>query len=266
MAMFDAVKKGFTTAMHAFEGKRELTEENIDEALKTIRMALFEADVNFKVVKTFLARVKEKALGEVVQVSAKAGGEKIRVKPGDVFIKICHDELEELMGPVDTSLTFVQERLGPTVVMMVGLQGSGKTTTSGKLARWLVHHRDKKPLLVAADVYRPAAIDQLKVLGERLDVPVYAEPGGDPPQIATRAIEVARKTGRDVVIIDTAGRLAVDDLLMVELEQIVSNVRPHNILLVVDAMIGQDAVNTASELNARLELDEIGRASCRERV
>jgi len=255
MAMFDAVKKGFRNAVHSFEGKREITEENIDEALKAIRMALFEADVNFKVVKRFLKRVKEKALGEVVQIRAKGNDGTVRVSPGDVFIKICHDELEELMGPVDTSLTFVQERLGPTVVMMVGLQGAGKTTTTGKLARWLMHHHDKKPLLVAADVYRPAAIDQLKVLGERLDVPVYAEPGGNPPDIVTKAYQQAKDTDRDVVLIDTAGRLAVDDLLMTELEEIVKRVTPHNILLVVDAMIGQDAVNTAHEFNKRLELD-----------
>ncbi len=255
MAMFDAVKKGFKNAINVFDGKREITEENIEEALKAIRMALFEADVNFRVVKAFLARVKEKALGEVVTVRAKAAGETLKISPGDAFIKICHDELEELMGPVDTSLTFVQERLGPTVIMMVGLQGSGKTTTSGKLARWLIHHHDRKPLLVAADVYRPAAIDQLKVLGERLDVPVYAEPDGNPPDIAEAAVAMARRDGRDVVIIDTAGRLAVDDLLMSELEEIVRRVTPHNIMLVVDAMIGQDAVNTAREFNERLELD-----------
>ena len=255
MAMFDAVKKGFTNAQNVFAGKRELTEENIDEALKSIRMSLFEADVNFKVVKRFLKRVKEKALGEVVQVKAKHDGEKVHVSPGDVFIKICHDELEELMGPVDTSLTFVQDRLGPTVIMMVGLQGSGKTTTTGKLARWLMHHRADRPLLVAADVYRPAAVQQLQVLGERLDVPVFAEEGGNPPDIASRALAYAKDNDRNVVLIDTAGRLAVDDLLMAELEEIVSRVSPHNILLVVDAMIGQDAVNTAAEFNQRLELD-----------
>ena len=255
MAMFDAVKKGFTNAQNVFAGKRELTEENIEEALKSIRMALFEADVNFKVVKRFLQRVKEKALGEVVQIKAKHEGEKVNVSPGDVFIKICHDELEQLMGPVDTSLTFVQDRLGPTVIVMVGLQGSGKTTTSGKLARWLVHHREDRPLLVAADVYRPAAIQQLQVLGERLDVPVYTEEGGNPPDIAERAVEYAKENDRNIVIIDTAGRLAVDDLLMAELEEIVARVTPHNILLVVDAMIGQDAVNTAAEFNQRLELD-----------
>ncbi|TVR01517.1 MAG: signal recognition particle protein [Deltaproteobacteria bacterium] len=253
--MFDAVRKGFTNARNVLEGKREITEENIEEALKAIRMALFEADVNFRVVKAFLNRVKEKTLGEVVHVRAQAEGEKLAVKPGDVFIKICHDELEDLMGPVDTSLTFVQERLGPTVVMMVGLQGAGKTTTTGKLARWLMHHQQRRPLLVACDVYRPAAVEQLRVLGDRLDVPVYTVDGGNPPDIAEEAVAHARATDRDVVLIDTAGRLAVDDLLMTELEEIVARVRPQNILLVVDAMIGQDAVNTAKEFNERLELD-----------
>lgn len=253
--MFDAVKKGFTSAVHLLEGKREITEENIEEALKTIRLALFEADVNFKVVKRFLAAVKDKAIGEVVHVKAKSNEGTLRVSPGDAFIKICHDELEALMGPADTSLTYVQDRLGPTVIMMVGLQGAGKTTTTGKLARWLMHHRDARPLLVAADVYRPAAVEQLKVLGQRLEIPVYAEPDGSPPEIAERAVEQARQNNNNVVLIDTAGRLAVDDLLMAELEDIVRRTTPHNILLVVDAMIGQDAVNTAKEFNDRLELD-----------
>ena len=255
MAMFDAVRKGFQNAVNLFEGRQEITEDNIEEALKAIRMALFEADVNFKVVKQFLERVKQKAIGEIVHVRASHKGEKLRIKPGDAFIKICHDELEALMGPSDPDLTFVQQRLGPTVIMMVGLQGAGKTTTTAKLARWLIHHNHRKPLLVAADVYRPAAIEQLRVLGERLDVPVYAEEGGNPPDIAERAVRQATETGRDVVLIDTAGRLAVDDLLMSELEEIVQRVRPQNILLVVDAMIGQDAVNTAHEFNSRLELD-----------
>ena len=253
--MFDAVRKGFKNAVHVFEGKRELTEENIEEALKAIRLSLFEADVNFQVVKRFLAAVKEKALGEIVQVRIKDGGKTLRASPGDVFIKICHDELEALMGPVDTGLTFVQGRLGPTVIMMVGLQGAGKTTTTGKLARFVERHHQKKPLLVAADVYRPAAVEQLQVLGKRLNIPVYAEPGGNPPDIAERAVAQAKADGNDVVIIDTAGRLAVDDLLMSELEEIVARVKPHNILLVVDAMIGQDAVNTAKEFNDRIELD-----------
>lgn len=255
MAMFDAVRKGFRNAIHSLEGKQEITEENIDEALKAIRVALFEADVNFQVVRRFLKRVKEASVGEVVQTRAAAGKDKLKVSPGEVFIKICHDELEKLMGPVDTSLTFVQERLGPTVIMLVGLQGAGKTTTTGKLARWIQHHKDLRPMLVACDVYRPAAVDQLRVLGERLGVPVYAEDQGNPPDIAEAGVAKAREQGCGVVLIDTAGRLAVDDLLMAELEEIVGRVKPQNILLVVDAMIGQDAVNTAREFNERLELD-----------
>jgi signal recognition particle subunit SRP54 len=255
MAMFDAVRQGFQSAINLFEGKREITEENIDEALKKIRMSLFEADVNYRVVKSFLKRVKEKALGEIVHVRAKHEGESVKIDPGDAFIKICHDELEDLMGPVDTSLNFAKDHQGPTIIMMVGLQGAGKTTTSGKLARWVMHHHDKKPMLVAGDVYRPAAIDQLKVLGEKLEIPVYSEEGGNPPDIAEKAVQYAKDNDRDVVIIDTAGRLAVDDLLMTELEEIVGRVNPHNIMLIVDAMIGQDAVTTAKEFNDRLELD-----------
>lgn len=255
MAMFDAVRKGFKNAQNLFEGKREITEENIDEALKSIRMALFEADVNFRVVRGFLDRVKEKSLGQIVHVAAKSGDERLRITPGDAFINICHDELEALMGPVETDLTFVQERLGPTIIMLVGLQGAGKTTTAAKLARYVQHHHAKKPMLVGCDVYRPAAIEQLRVLGQQLDMPVFAEEGGNPPDIAERAIQKAKEDKNDVVILDTAGRLAVDDLLMTELEEIVARVSPQNILLVVDAMIGQDAVNTADEFNKRLELD-----------
>jgi signal recognition particle subunit SRP54 len=182
MAMFDAVKKGFKSAIHVFEGKREITEENIDEALKAIRMALFEADVNFRVVKSFLQRVKDRALGEVVTIRARSGGETLRITPGDAFIKICHDELEALMGPVDTSLTFVPDRLGPTVIMMVGLQGSGKTTTTAKLARWIIHHRDnRKPLLVACRRLPPCRHRPAEACSARRSrFPVYADAGREP--------------------------------------------------------------------------------------
>ena len=255
MAMFDAVRKGFQNATNLFEGKREITEKNIADAVRMIRMALFEADVNVRVVKRFVNAVKKKALGEIVHVRAKHQGEKIQINPGEVFIKICHDELEALMGPPETELTIVQDRLGPTIILMVGLQGSGKTTTTGKLARWLMHHHQMRPLLVACDVYRPAAIEQLKVLGDKLKVPVFVQPGGNPPDIAVSSLSYARKHKHNVVLIDTAGRLAVDDLLMMELEELADRTQPHNILLVVDAMIGQDAVNTAKEFNDRLELD-----------
>nr|WP_230469832.1 signal recognition particle protein [Lujinxingia vulgaris] len=255
MAMFDVVAKGFRDVRMRFEGKRELTEENIDEALKDIRRSMLEADVNFRIAKDFIGRVKEKALGEVVKVKAKGSQGKMEVSPGDHFVKICHDELEALMGPVDSSIVFANPRVGPTKIMMVGLQGSGKTTTTGKLAKLLMDQHGKKPLLVGADVYRPAAIEQLRVLGQQLGVPVHAVEGGDPVQVCNDAVAMAKDQGRDVILFDTAGRLAVDDVLMNELEQIVSTTTPENIFLVADAMIGQDAVNTAKEFNSRLEID-----------
>ena len=255
MAMFDVVAKGFRDVRRRFEGKREITEENIEDALKDIRMSMLEADVNFRIAKNFIKRVKEKALGEIVKVSAKGNDGKVEVSPGDHFIKICHDELEALMGPVDNSIVFANPRIGPTKIMMVGLQGSGKTTTTAKLARYLMDQHGKKPLLVGADVYRPAAIEQLRVLGRQLDVPVHAVEGGDPVEICNEALKLAARKERDVVIFDTAGRLAVDDVLMEELEQIVNTTKPENIFLVADAMIGQDAVNTAKEFNSRLEID-----------
>lgn len=255
MAMFDVVAKGFRDVRMRFEGKREITEENIEEALKDIRMSMLEADVNFRIAKDFIARVKEKALGEVVRVKAKGKDGKLNVSPGDHFVRICHDELENLMGPVDTTIVFANPRIGPTKIMMVGLQGAGKTTTTAKLAKLLMDRHDKKPLLVGADVYRPAAIEQLRVLGQQLDIPVYAVEGGDPVEVCRDALKLAEKEKRDVVIFDTAGRLAVDDVLMAELEQIVETTKPENIFLVADAMIGQDAVNTAKEFNSRLEID-----------
>ena len=246
--MLETISKGFRSVKHRFQGKRELTPDVIDEALREIRVSLLEADVDFKVVRSFIASVKEKATGEVVQVVAKKGSDTVRVNAGDQFIKICQDELEGLMGPVDTSLTF-----GPSItkIMMIGLQGSGKTTTTGKLARWLLD-KGRRPLLVAADIYRPAAVDQLKVLGRRLDVPVYHEAGQSPPRICEAAVDYARSRGRDVVIFDTAGRLAIDAELMGELNDIKRRTRPDNTLLVVDSMIGQDAVRTAKTFDEEI--------------
>ncbi len=241
--MFETISKGFRSVKNRFQGKREITEENIDEALREIRVSLLEADVDFKVVRQFIGEVKSKALGQVVQVVAKKSRQS--VSAGDHFIKICQDELEALMGPVDTSLSFSS---GVTKIMMIGLQGSGKTTTTGKLARRLVE-QGKKPMLVAADIYRPAAVEQLRILGQRLDVPVYFEDGAQPPDICDRAVGQARKKGCDVVIFDTAGRLAIDESLMAELGDIKARTKPDNTILVVDAMIGQDAVRTASEFD-----------------
>jgi len=252
--MLETVTKGFRAAKNRLAGKSEITPEMVDESLRDIRVSLLEADVAFDVVKKFVARVREKSTGEVVQTTiTDKTGRKHRVSAGDHFIKICHDELEALMGPVDTSLQ-LKPKDQVSGIMMVGLQGSGKTTTTGKLASKLIKD-GRKPLLVAADIYRPAAVDQLKVLGERLKVPVYFEPNVSPPELAKRGYAAAREQKCDVVLIDTAGRLAIDEALMTELEAIKSNVRPDNILLVCDAMIGQDAVRTAAEFDRRLSLD-----------
>ncbi len=246
--MLETISKGFRSVKHRVQGKRELTPEIIDESLREIRVSLLEADVDFKVVRSFIAKVKEKATGEVVQVVAKKGADKVRVGAGDQFIKICQDELESLMGPVDTGLNYGSSI---TRIMMIGLQGSGKTTTTGKLARMLLD-KGRRPLLVAADIYRPAAIEQLKVLGRRLDVPVYHEDGQSPPHICQAAVDYAKARGRDVVIFDTAGRLAIDEQLMDELNDIKRRTRPENTLLVVDAMIGQDAVRTAKTFDEQI--------------
>jgi len=252
--MLDTLTKGFRAARNRLAGKAEITPEIVDEALRDIRVALLEADVSLEVVRRFVARVKEKATGEIVEVKAVGKqGQKLTATPQDHFIKICHDELESLMGPVDVSLKLSDTKSRPTGIMMIGLQGSGKTTTAGKLASYLIK-KGHKPALVAADIYRPAAVDQLKVLGEKLQVPVYHTPGIPPPQLCHDALEEAHKQKRDVVIFDTAGRLAIDEDMMQELEQIKSNCRPEHILLVCASMIGQDAVKTAAEFDRRLSM------------
>jgi signal recognition particle subunit SRP54 len=253
--MFETLTKGFRSAKQRFQGLAELDEPTVDEALKDVRTALLEADVGYDVVQEFSKKVREQALGIIVKVRATAKEKVRRVTPEDHFVKLCHDELVELMGPVDSSLKFAKK--GPTGIMMVGLQGSGKTTTVGKLAMHMMNRHHKRPLLVAADVYRPAAIEQLKVLGQRLNVPVYSEVGGSPPDICERALKHAQDTGRDIVIYDTAGRLALDEPLMQELDEIKRRTNPGNILFVVDAMIGQDAVATAKTFNDRLNYDGV---------
>src|SRR5215813_6263193 len=252
--MLETVTKGFRAAKSRLVGKTEISPELVDESLRDIRVSLLEADVAFDVVKKFVARVREKAIGEVVKTTiTDKAGRRIKVSPGDHFIKICHDELETLMGPVDVSLKFAPKGQ-VSGVMVVGLQGSGKTTTTGKLAQWLVKE-GKRPLLIAADIYRPAAVEQLQVLGQRLELPVFFEPNLRPPELVQRAYASAREKKCDVALIDTAGRLAIDEELMSELDSIKAAVRPENILLVCDAMIGQDAVRTAAEFNRRLNLD-----------
>lgn len=244
--MFENLNEKLERSFQLLKGQGRITEINIAETLKEVRRALLDADVNFKIAKSFTEKVKEKALGQDV-LSA--------VKPGEMMVKIVHDELAELMGgqSVDINLSG-----NPTVILIAGLQGSGKTTFSGKLSNLIKSKRGKHPLLVAGDVYRPAAIDQLKVLGEQINVPVYTEEGNkEPVKIAQAAIKQAKANGNDVVIIDTAGRLAVDEEMMKEISAVKKAVSPHEILFVVDSMTGQDAVNTAKEFNDRLDFDGV---------
>jgi signal recognition particle subunit SRP54 len=252
--MFDALTKGFKAARNRLAGLTELTEQNVDSALREVRLSLLEADVELGVVKAFLARIKEKALGEVVRTRAKGqDGSSVKVSASDVFVKICHDELVAFMAPAEGPPLATAPKGQPTGVMMVGLQGSGKTTTCAKLARW-VQKQGSHPLLVAADMQRPAAVEQLTILGAQIGVPVFNVAGATPVDICKQALVEARSGKNDVVIYDTAGRLAIDDALMQELEEIKAAVQPQNVLLVVDAMIGQDAVKTSKTFHDRLGL------------
>lgn len=244
--MFESLSDKLERAFKVLKGEGKVTEINVAETLKEVRKALLDADVNYKVAKQFTDTVKEKALGQNVLTA---------VSPGQLLIKIAHDELKELMGgeKVEVDLSG-----NPTVILMSGLQGSGKTTLSGKLANFLKSKKQKHPLLVACDVYRPAAVDQLKVLGEQINVPVFAEVGNtNPVDIAKKGIEFARQNNRNVVIIDTAGRLAVDEQMMDEIEAIKNAINPNEILFVVDSMTGQDAVNTAKAFNDRLDFNGV---------
>jgi signal recognition particle subunit SRP54 len=243
--MFETLTQNLNGVFKKLRGKGVISEKNTRDAMREVRMALLEADVSYKVVKDFTARCLERALGADVLRS---------VSPGQQIVKIVHDELVELMGPGDHRITFASH--GPTVVMVCGLQGSGKTTTCGKLARYL-QQKGHAPMLVAADVQRPAAIEQLRVLGERLDVPVYAEEKGRPPRICKRSLDAAREKNCDLLILDTAGRLHIDNALMTELQQIKKGVAPDDILFVCDAMTGQDAVTSAGEFNERLGIDGV---------
>jgi len=252
--MLETLTQGFTAARDRLAGVRELTEENIDEALRDVRLSLLEADVDLAVARSFLARVKERVLGQRVGTRVRdAAGRRLRVTPGQHFVKACEEELTALMGPVDPELA--RGPGGVTSVMLVGLQGVGKTTVAAKLARQL--QRDQgRPLLVAADVYRPAAVLQLQQLGERIGVPVHSGKAGDGPAgICASAAERVRREGFDAVVYDTAGRLAIDDELMVELEEIEAATAPANRLLVCDALMGRDAVNVAKAFGERLALD-----------
>ena len=240
--MFESLGERLQNAIHNIKGYGKITEENITEAMREIRLALLEADVNYKVVKEFTNNVKEKALGEDVASS---------INPGDLFVKIVKDELTGLLGGEAEDLNM---KGNPAILMLVGLQGSGKTTTIGKLANFLRKKHNKKPLLVAGDVYRPAAIDQLKQLGKQLNIEVYEEGKKDPVEICKNAIEYAKENKYDYVLIDTAGRLHIDEELMDELENIRKEVNPQEILLVIDSMMGQDAINVITGFNEKLPL------------
>lgn len=248
--MLDVLSDGFKQAKSKLTGKAVLTEENIKDAVEEIRRSLLEADVEYSVAKDFIQKVQQNALGQSIQLKAGQGQDRLKVKPADHFVKICHDELVSLMGEADSTLRFAVNR--PTVIMMVGLQGSGKTTSTGKLSSYLKSKFHKRPLLVAADIYRPAAVDQLKVLGERLGVPVFHKPNAKPQEICEEALKKAYELHCDVVILDTAGRLAIDSELMAELDDIKAIANPDNIVFVCDAMMGQDAVATAKTFNDRL--------------
>lgn len=244
--MFENLSDRLDRSFKILKGEGKITEINVAETLKDVRRALLDADVNYKVAKSFTDTVKQKALGMNVLTA---------VKPGQLMVKIVHDELAELMGGETVGLTLENK---PAIILMSGLQGSGKTTFTGKLANLLKTKEHKKPLLVACDVYRPAAIEQLKVVGESVGVPVYSEPESkDVNAIAEHAIREAKANGNDVVIIDTAGRLAVDTEMMNEIESLKNHVNPDEVLFVVDSMTGQDAVNTAKEFNDRLDFDGV---------
>ena len=247
--MFENLSDRLERSFKILKGEGKITEINVAETLKDVRRALLDADVNYKVAKQFTDTVKQKALGQNVLTA---------VKPSQLMVKIVHDELAELMGGTASELK-VEGRAGaPAIILMSGLQGSGKTTFSGKLANLLKTRNHKKPLLVACDVYRPAAIEQLKVVGESVGVPVYTEPDNkNVVEIANHAIQEAKSKANDVVIIDTAGRLAVDEEMMQEIETLKKAVNPNETLFVVDSMTGQDAVNTAKEFNDRLDFDGV---------
>ena len=243
---FEGLSEKLNETFKRLRGKGRLTQEDVKSGLREVRMALLEADVSYKVVKDFIAQVTERCVGSDVLES---------LTPAQQIIKIVNEELTGLMGGTNTKVAFANS--GPTVMMMVGLQGAGKTTNSAKLAAFMRRQYGKRPLLVACDVYRPAAITQLQVVGKQLDIPVFEMGQGDPVEIAREALRYARDHGHDLVLLDTAGRLHIDEQLMDELKNIKAAVHPNEIMLVVDAMTGQDAVNTAKEFNDRIDFDGV---------
>ena len=243
--MFENLSDRLQDVVHKIKGYGKITEENISEMMREIRLSLLEADVNYKVVKEFTNNVKEKALGEEVNKS---------LNPGELFVKIVKDELTELLGGENTPLNISGN---PATLMLVGLQGSGKTTTIGKLANYLRKNNKKRPLFVACDVYRPAAIDQLKQIGKELNIEVYSEGKGNPVEISKNGIKYAKDNGYDYVLIDTAGRLQIDESLMDELDNIQKEVNPDETILVIDSMMGQDAINVINGFNDKIKLSGV---------
>jgi len=243
--MFESLTEKFNAVFRSLAGRGRITEANISDAMRDVRKALLEADVNYRVVKQFCKDVTQAAIGAEVIKS---------LHPSQVLVKIVNDKLTELMGPVDTSIYFVSP--GPTIIMLAGLQGCGKTTTAAKLGKYLVE-RGKRPLLVADDLQRPAAIEQLMVLGSQIGIDVYSEDSKNSVKVAKNAVRHAEKQGYDVVVLDTAGRLHIDEEMMAEVANVAKVINPHQIYLVCDAMTGQDAVNSAKEFNDRLELDGV---------
>ena len=247
--MFDVVSQGFKSALLKMKGQAELTENSVDDALKLVRKSLIDADVDLHVTDKFIEETKNKILGSVVTLKSRSGK---KVSPGDHFIKICHEELKTLLGGEKSEI--IKNTKGPTIILLAGLQGAGKTTHAAKLAKYFKDSEDMSPLLVAADVYRPAAKEQLKILGDRISVPVFTLDSPSAVDISKASIEEAKKTQKNLVIIDTAGRLTVDDKLMAEIRDIKNETDANNVLLVVDAMIGQDAVRTAKAFDSALGL------------
>ena len=243
--MFESLTEKFNAVFRSLSGRGRITEANVSDAMRDVRKALLEADVSYNVVKQFCKDVQQAAIGAEVVKS---------LHPGQVLVKIVNDQLTRLMGPVDTQIYFVSP--GPTVILLAGLQGCGKTTTAAKLGKYLVA-KDKKPLLVADDLQRPAAIEQLIILGQQVNIDVYSEQSKDAVKVAKNAVKHAKKNGFDVVVLDTAGRLHIDEEMMSEVANIAKAVTPHQIYLVCDSMTGQDAVNSAKEFNERLELDGV---------